>query len=175
MCSSDLRVVAELGGAVPYRVAPAALAPPPFDPAHPMRSVAAAVLRTCCVGESLSVPLLAATRNAAGHPLVEAVLARLVEDEGPHAQLGWLFFEWAELDDADRMALGAVARAELEAAAQLGATARSVVTDGVTSEGWSVADIRALGWLDTESWRPVAERTLGQVRRRLEGLGIPTG
>jgi hypothetical protein len=138
-------------------------------------ALAAAVLRTCCIGESLAVPLLAATRNVASHPLVAAVLARVVEDEGPHAQLGWSFFEWAELNDADRGVLGAVARAELTAVRHPWQGARSVARAGVTSEGFALADVHALGWLDAEASVPLATATLTQIVERLGRLGIDAG
>lgn len=166
------RVVAELGGAVPYHVTAQALAAPPLDPEHPRRALAALVLRTCCIGETLAVPVLAATRRVAAHPLVEAVLARVVEDEGPHAQLGWLFFEWVALDDADRAALGAVAAAELASTRWLREGARSVVRDGRTSEGYELAHVHALGWLDAEAYTPLMAQAAANIVSRLARLGI---
>jgi hypothetical protein len=160
------RVLAELGGAVPYRAEESVLFPAPYSD-RPLLDVAATLVRTCCVGESLAVPVLAATRRAATHPLVEAVLARIVEDEGPHAQLGWLFLEWAPLDSADRAALAEVARAELAGARVLASRPRSVARDGVTSEGFAIEAIHRLGWLDSETWVPTAEAALDAIVARL--------
>ncbi len=165
------RVLAELGGAVPYRVDDALLAPRD-EGERPMLALAAELVRTCCVGETLAVPLLAATRNVATHPLIQAVLGRVVEDEGPHAQLGWLFLEWAELTDADLVFLAGVARAELSQARRLVGVPRSVVCNGVTTEGFEVATVHALGWLDSEAWVPTADAAVEQITARLARHGI---
>lgn len=42
-----------------------------------------------CVGETLSVALLAATRDVTAEPLCRAVLTTLTADESVHSQLGW--------------------------------------------------------------------------------------
>lgn len=166
------RVAAELGGAAPYRALPEALAAPTLDPEHPVRSLAEAVVRTCCVGEGLAAPILAATRDVAATPLVRAVLARIVDDEGPHAQLGWWFLEWAELDDDDRAALGLAAAEEIGHARRMAEAPTSVAADGVTSEGFRLADVHALGWIDTEAWRPITLAALARVEERLARFGI---
>lgn len=165
------RVLAELGGAVPYR-ADEALFTPPDVAGPPLFALAAEIVRTCCVGESLSVPLLAATRNAATHPLVRAVLARVVEDEGPHAQLGWLFLEWADLSDAERVALADIARAELARARRQAETPRSTAVDGHTTEGFALEMVHRLGWLDSEPWVRASVAAIEQVTTRLARHGI---
>ncbi len=47
------------------------------------------VMGTLCVGETLSVSLLNATRKAAVDPLARAVLTVLTQDESVHSQVGW--------------------------------------------------------------------------------------
>lgn len=165
------RVLHELGGAVPYRV-DTELVAPPVAPERPLLSLAAAIVRTCCVGESLAVPMLAATRNVATQPLVEAVLARIVEDEGPHALLGWLFLDWADLDDPDRRVLARVAHDALADARKLARTPTSRVLDGRTTEGFRLDDLHALGWLDSEAYTPAALDALDVVEARLVRAGI---
>lgn len=172
------RVVMELGGAVPYLVDDANLAAAPSLPEDLRFSAAEALLRTCCIGETLAVPMLAAAHRVAGHPLVEAVLARIVEDEGPHAQLGWAFFEWADdwLDDGQRAGLAAVARDEIAAMKHLWTLPNSRCAAGVTSEGFALGDVHALGWLDTEAYLPLARATMRErVVARLRRHGIDVG
>jgi hypothetical protein len=75
-----------------------------------MRAAELAVT-TSCVGESLSVPALRASRELSADGLIHEVLDRLVRDEGPHAQLGVELLAWAadDLDDADRARLAEIA------------------------------------------------------------------
>lgn len=114
----NARVAAELGGAAPYLVDLERVAPllPPGLPA--VERAAELAVRIACVGEALSVPVLASSLGAATHPLIRAVLARIVRDEGPHARIGWLVLDWAG-DRVDRRRLAGVARARLEAYAPL--------------------------------------------------------
>jgi len=55
------------------------------------------VVRSCCVGESLTVPILKQSRRAAGSRTIEAVISRILRDEAQHAELGWWFLDWAIL------------------------------------------------------------------------------
>ncbi len=72
-------------------------------------------VRVSCVGEALSVPLLGLAAKSSTHPLVRAVLKRIVRDEPAHAELGFFVLEWAKdrLDSARRARLGGVLLAEL--------------------------------------------------------------
>ena len=47
------------------------------------------VMGSLCVGETLSVALLAATRDVTDEPLTRAVLTCLTADESIHSRLGW--------------------------------------------------------------------------------------
>lgn len=78
-------------------------------------------LKTSCVGEALSVPVLAQSMAMADQPLVSAVLERLLRDEGPHAKVGQWFFEWSleRLTPDEIRHLGAVALEALEVYAPL--------------------------------------------------------
>jgi hypothetical protein len=114
------RVAAAFGGAVALEVDLGRLVRPPVS-AAPLLRAAELVVRTSCVGEALTVPILKATKAAARSPLVKAVVARIVRDEVGHAQLGPWFLDWAEplLGDADRAHLGRVAGVAVRAFAPI--------------------------------------------------------
>jgi hypothetical protein len=104
------RVAMALGGAVPLEVDLGRLVRPAESPA-PLLRAAELLVRTSCVGEALTVPILRATRAASRSPLVRAVLVRIVRDESQHAEIGPWFLDWAapRLSDEDRGHLGRVA------------------------------------------------------------------
>jgi hypothetical protein len=76
------------------------------------------VVRFCCVGETLSKCWLARMRERVAHPLVHAVLSRILRDEALHSGFGWLYLDWCLeeelLDGGERARLAAVARGALE-------------------------------------------------------------
>jgi hypothetical protein len=117
------RVAAALGGAVALEVDLTRLVRPPSPAAggDPLLAAAELVVRTSCVGEALTVPMLKLTRDVAGSALISAALARVVGDESSHAQLGWWFLDWAQprLDDAARAHLGEIAGGAIAAFAPL--------------------------------------------------------
>ena len=102
------RVAMALGGAVPLNVDLSRLVKPAVS-TNPLMRAAELVVRTCCVGEALTVPMLNQSRLAAGSLTIEAVITRILKDEAHHAQLGWWFLDWAELTDDNRATLGRVA------------------------------------------------------------------
>lgn len=104
------RVAGAVGGAVALEVALDRLVRPPAARA-PLAAAAELIVRNCCVGEALTVPMLKLSRQVAGAGLIADVLGRIVADEASHAQLGWWFLDWAapRLDDAARAELGRVA------------------------------------------------------------------
>jgi hypothetical protein len=106
------RVAMSLGGALPLDVNFERLVRPPEGKGALLRA-AELVVRTCCVGESLTVPVLKQSRRAAGSPTIEAVISRILRDEAQHAQLGWWFLDWADLTDAERTHLAGVAGATI--------------------------------------------------------------
>jgi hypothetical protein len=106
------RVAMSLGGALPLDVNFAKLVRPPEGDGALLRA-AELVVRSCCVGESLTVPMLKQARRAAGSPTIEAVISRILRDEAQHAELGWWFLDWAELTDSDRAKLAVVAGATI--------------------------------------------------------------
>ena len=107
------RVAMALGGGVPLDVNYDKLVRPPSGEGAVLRA-AELIVRSCCVGESLTVPILKQSRRAAGSPTIEAIISRILRDEAQHAELGWWFLDWAELSDADRAHLGTVAGATIK-------------------------------------------------------------
>ena len=116
------RLASALGGAVALEVDLTKLVRPPTS-ADPLLRAAELIVRTSCVGEALTVPVLKVARDVAGSPLVTAALAHIVADESAHAQLGSWFLDWADphLDDSARAHLGRVAGRALRDLAPRGA------------------------------------------------------
>jgi hypothetical protein len=104
------RLAAVFGGAIALEVDLAKLVRPSLA-GDPLLRAAELIVRTSCVGEALTVPVLKVARDVAGSPLVTAALAHIVADESAHAQLGGWFLDWADahLDDAARAHLGRIA------------------------------------------------------------------
>jgi hypothetical protein len=114
------RVAMSMGGAVALDVDLRRLVRPPVSSA-PLLRAAELVVRTSCVGETLTVPILKLSSSRSRSPLIKAVIARIVRDESGHAQLGPWFLDWADhrLSDADRAHLGGVAGAAVRAFAPI--------------------------------------------------------
>lgn len=106
------RVAMALGGALPLDVNFEKLARPPEGEGVLLRA-AELVVRSCCVGETLTVPILKQSRRAAGSRTIEAVISRILRDEAQHAELGWWFLDWAELTGDELAHLGKVAGATI--------------------------------------------------------------
>ncbi len=112
------RVAMALGGALPLDVNFEKLVRPPEGEGALLRA-AELVVRSCCVGEALTVPILKQSRRAAGSRTIEAVISRILRDEAQHAELGWWFLDWADLGEAARAHLGVVAGGTLRSFAAL--------------------------------------------------------
>jgi hypothetical protein len=115
------RLTTELGGAVPLDFDLAKISPLTTPGARPILRAAELAITTSCVSETLSVPAMARSRAMATHPLVRAVLDRLLADEGPHARLGWWFLDWAaeELTNEERTKLAELAQSTIDVYAPL--------------------------------------------------------
>ncbi len=113
------RIAMGLGGAVPLEVDLARLVRPPSSRA-PLLSVAEQVVRTSCVGESLTVSVLLEAK-AASIGVVGEVIGRIVRDEAEHAELGWTFLDWAaeRLSASDREHLARAAEQAIASFAPL--------------------------------------------------------
>lgn len=114
------RVAAKLGGAVTLEVDLGKLVRPAVA-RDPLLAAAEVIVRTSCVGEALTVPILKLSRRLAGSALVDQAIATVVADESHHAQLGWWFLDWAadRLDDDARAHLGRTAGAAVRAFAPM--------------------------------------------------------
>lgn len=114
------RIANALGGAVALEVDLGKLVRPPTADT-PLLRAAELVVRTSCVGEALTVPVLKVARATADSALISEVIARITRDESAHAELGSWFLDWAapRLDDAARAHLGRVAGAAIESLAPL--------------------------------------------------------
>ncbi len=114
------RLAMAMGGAVPLEVDLARLVRPP-EARAPLLRAAEILVRTSCVGEALTVPILRATRAGSRSPLIRGAIARIVRDESQHAEIGPWFLDWAapRLSDEDRAHLGRVAGAAVRAFAPI--------------------------------------------------------
>lgn len=114
------RIAAHLGGGVSLEVDMEKLVRPPMS-ADPALRAAELIVRVCCVGEAMTVPLLEHGRRRSRSCLVAEALRKILKDEVPHAQLGGWFMTWADawLDDSARAHLGRVAGAALRSFAPL--------------------------------------------------------
>ncbi len=158
------RVAHAVGGAVALEVALDRLVRPPVATV-PLVAAAELVVRTCCVGEALTVPMLKVSRNAAGAGLIADVLARIVADEAAHAQLGWWFLDWAgpRLDDDARAHLGRIAGGAVRSFAPLLAAGCTGSGHGVVA--CAVYDPAFVAALARHVVRPLAAR----------GIDVPAG
>jgi hypothetical protein len=114
------RVAMAMGGAVALDVDLTRLVRPPAA-STPLVRAAELVVRTSCVGEALTLPILKKAGGDTDSPVLKTVLARILRDESSHAQLGPWFLDWAcdRLSDDDRAHLGRVAGAAVRAFAPL--------------------------------------------------------
>ena len=114
------QVAMALGGAVPLEVDLERLVRPATGEGSLLQA-AELLVRTSCVGEALTVPLLTLARRQSPYRAIRAVLARIIRDESQHAQIGPWFLDWAgeRLSPDDRAHLGAVAGAAIRAFAPI--------------------------------------------------------
>jgi hypothetical protein len=169
------RLAMRLGGGAPIGYDPEALTIP-LDPSlTPLERCNELVVRLLCVGEALSLPLLTGCMRSATHPLVRAVLTHIVRDEALHGRLGFLYLDWiaGELSQVERDRLGRAAADTIAHHAPIWQELRSRAVDGVTSEGFAVADVRALGWMEASEYGILARMQLEEsVRLPLRRYGI---
>lgn len=166
------RLATALGGAVPLEVDLARLVRPP-EVADPLLAAAELIVRTSCVGEALTVPMLGLSRRLAGSPLVDAAIARIAADESHHAQLGAWFLDWADplLDDAARTHLGAVAGTALAAFAPL--LAGGCTTSGLGVVACDAYDPVFRAAVERHVVAPLARRGIPIPAADLAVVGVP--
>jgi hypothetical protein len=119
--------------------------------------------------------MLTGCLRSASHPLTRGVLERIVRDEAPHGRFGWLYLEWLaeDLDDAERRRLATIAVDTLRVYEPYWKRLRSRVRDGVTSEGFRVEHVTALGWMESQAYATAArEAVRDEVVAPLARFGI---
>jgi len=165
------RVALALGGAVAMEVDFDRLVRPALS-GDPLVRAAELVVRTSCVGESLTVPMLRLSRSLAGSRLVDAALRRIVADESSHAQLGWWFLDWADarMGDRERAHLATVAGQAIEAFAPLlGAACTDSGLGVVACDRYDGAFAAAVS---EHVARPLAERGIVLPPSALAAVGL---
>jgi len=151
------RLATELGGAVDLQHDPQLVAPS-ADPDRPvLLATAELAVRVFCVGEAVSVPIIAATWRETTQPLPRAILEIILRDEASHGSFGWAVLDWAsdKLEPAWRQHL---ARVAVETIADLEATWD--VLRRSTGSGSSAGC--ELGWLEPRRYLQVAQRALDE-------------
>jgi hypothetical protein len=108
--------------------------------------------------------MLSGSMKSATHPLTRSVLEMIVKDEAPHGRFGWLYLEWAQerIDDAERARLAGVAMRFLRRYQHYWKRLRSTVKDGVTSEGFLLAHVRELGWMESSAYGAASREAVRQ-------------
>lgn len=162
------RMAMALGGAVPLLHTVDNFVREPDPSLDPLVRAGELVVRTFCVGESLSIPLLHGSWLAADHELPRAVLGRIVRDEAAHGVVGWQFLDWLApcLEPEDRDHLSAIAN---EAIGEI-----LGLWEGIRRRPKSIATKRTgLGWMGDEAYLALAARSLAhRVVRPLEERGF---
>jgi hypothetical protein len=121
-------------------------------------SIAAAVVREGCVGETIAALAAMEARDGAKDPAVRAALDEIAEDELRHATLSWRFAAWAARQG------GAPVRAAIAAAFE---EARGAATPpaALPPPDPHAALLSAHGRLSPDAERRVASRALAEVVR----------
>lgn len=167
------RVASQLGGGAPIAFSPDAVTVPLDAALTPLQCANELVVSVLCVSETLSLPLLTLTMKSATHPLCRAVFERIVRDEARHARLGWDYLDWAELDAVECERLAVVAQKSIAQHAPAWERLKSRAHDGMTSEGYRLADVHDLGWAESSAYAEVARRTVREeIVPRLAAHGI---
>lgn len=154
------RIAMALGGAVSLEVDYQKLVRPAVGD-NPLLCAAELIVRTSCVGEALTVPILKLAERRAHSPLIETVLARILRDESAHAELGPWFLDWADphFSNDDRAHLGQIAGDAVASFAP--------IFGGTCQTGQSAVD---LGVLDCASFDATFASAL--ARRVVEPLAV---
>lgn len=156
--------------------APWAMPPPVTDDPRPLLAWAAeAILVSCCIGETLSRPMLEAIAVVATEPLADAVARQILRDEHLHATFGWetLGLLLPRLRPEQRAALEQrMARAfgGVEATTACGIRVEQVVGRSIEI---ARRDAPNLGTLDDEQYAMIFFATMEtEILPRLTALGL---
>jgi hypothetical protein len=145
------------------------------DPGPTLGWAAEAILVSCCIGETLSRPMLEAIAMVATEPLAQAVARQILRDEHLHATFGWetLGSLLPRLDQAQHDALaqrmtrafGAVERT----------TACGIAVEAVAGKSLAIAEGNEpnLGTLGDEQYAMIFFATMEtEVLPQLQALGL---
>ncbi len=163
------RMAMDLGGGAPRMVdlqnlvaRPQGLAP--FQLANEL------VLRVSCVAEAFSGGTATVSHAETSHPLPRAVYETILRDEAHHRRLGGLYFEWAlsRIDEQELRRLGRVLFQSVRALSPFWKPPARTMTTELSAD-----DLKALGWLGTASFAPVAkEVVIRDILDPLASIGI---
>lgn len=148
------RIAGEFGGGYPLNHQPSKLVAGARDTWSALARASELMVRFFCVGEAASIPMLRGAWHSAVHPLIKAVLGRIVKDEAAHGQVGWIFLDWALpcLSDRDIRTLKKTAG---EAIAEIEDRLVQAGSGGKLAE-----DVHALGWMTTDEYVGLGRRAL---------------
>ncbi|MEZ6186919.1 MAG: hypothetical protein R3F62_18145 [Planctomycetota bacterium] len=155
-------------------------APPLGDAREPLLAWASrAILVACCLGETLSRPMLEAIALRATDPLPQGVADQILRDEHLHATFGWeaLAALWPELSDASRTRLQRTltqALGDFEASTACGIPVEALV--GKELEIDADPDTPNLGTLSDEDYAAIFFATVEhEILPKLEAQGLDAG
>ena len=161
------RLAMELGGGAPYYIDFETLTLPTTEGLTAIQRANEHVIRTCCVAETFSVPMLATCYKSAAHPLTRQVLEYIVRDEASHGVFGFHYLEWAVsfMDEAERVRLGHVALQMLNFYKPFWSkitnrTGETNTGETNTSERFLLQHINELGWAEAHVYAEVARETI---------------
>jgi hypothetical protein len=151
--------------------------PPRGEDLQPLLGWAAeAILISCCIGETLSRPMLEAIAVVTTEPLAEAVARQILRDEQLHAAFGWetLGLLLGRLEAPARGSI--VARMASAFSAVEATTACGIPVEAVAGRAIEIvrSDAPNLGTLTHEQYAMIFFATMeAQVLPQLEALGLP--
>jgi hypothetical protein len=145
------------------------------DPGPTYAWAAEAILISCCIGETLSRPMLEAIAVVANEPLAQAVARQILRDEHLHATFGWetLGLLLPRLDQAQRDALEQ--RMTRSFGAVESSTACGIAVEAVAGKSLAIAegDELNLGTLSDEQYAMIFYATLeAEILPQLDALGL---
>jgi hypothetical protein len=157
--------------------APWADPPPLGDDPMPLRTWAAeAILVACCIGETLSRPMLEAIAVVATEPTAVAVARQILRDEHLHAAFGWESLQHL-LDGLDAPARARlVARMTRAFGGVEATTAGGIAIEQVAGRQLQIEASAApnLGTLTGEQYAMIFFATMeSEVLPKLEAIGLP--
>lgn len=149
------------------------------DPQPLLAWAAEAVLVSCCIGETLSRPMLEAIAVVATDPVAEAVARQILRDEHLHASFGWetLGLLLPRMSEAQRDALEQRMTRSfggVEATTACGIPVEAVAGKSIEIVPGEDPDHPNLGTLTDEQYAMIFFATMEtEVLPRLEALGLP--